>query len=258
MNESDAESLELFPRHEPGLHRLRRMRAGELPSPEAEQVRAHLATCPACQGRVAQLELEEAQAREAVPFARLADGVARRLLRRTSPLRHLSRVVGAMAAGAVALVAVQALRAPSRYTGVKGSSDLLLYVGGVGEPRRVQGDAELQVGERVRLQYEAGEHRYLAVLSVDERGQVTPLYPERGESQPAERGGMRMLPQSIAFDGAGRERLVAVFSDDPLPIESLVEAAHAGFTRAGSLAVMGPLGLGAEEIDRTVIKPGTP
>jgi len=80
VNEASAESLDLFPRHEVGLHRLRRLRAGELPSAEAAQVQAHTASCAACQGRLAQLESEEAARHLGVKVATLYAYVSRGLL----------------------------------------------------------------------------------------------------------------------------------------------------------------------------------
>jgi hypothetical protein len=246
--------LELTPRHELGLHLLRRLRAGELAGIERDQAQRHVDACATCRDRMAQLATEDAQVRVALPFATLADGVARRSAASPGRRRWVAPVSLASAALVAALIAPQLLR-PTPRNGIKGGSDLQLYVGGVGEPRRVLGEPALQAGERVRLEYAAGEHRFLAVLSVDERGEVTPLYPPGGVSRPIERGGARLLPNSVAFDGSGRERLVAVFSDAPLQVTDLLAAAHADFARAGSLAKMEPLGLGAEEIDRTVLKP---
>ena len=40
-------------------------------------------------------------------------------------------------------------------------------------------------GERLRIGYQPGEHRYLLSLSIDDRGEVTPLYPERGRQPDA-------------------------------------------------------------------------
>ena len=39
-------------------------------------------------------------------------------------------------------------------------------------------------GERLRIGYQAGRPPYLLSLSIDDRGEVTPLYPERGPSLP--------------------------------------------------------------------------
>jgi hypothetical protein len=115
----------------------------------------------------------------------------------------------------------------------------------------------LKPGERVRLRYQADGHPFVLVLSIDEQGQVTPLYPQTGQSLPAEPGGA-LLPQSVAFDGAGRERLVAVFSDEPLAVDAAVTRARAAFDQAGSLSSLGALGVGAEEAARTVQKPERP
>jgi hypothetical protein len=252
-----AEGIDLRPRHEPGLHELQRWRAGELPEAKRARVQDHVDGCSTCRARLVEMTAHDAHARSVLPFERLADGVARRSLNR-QPRAVWRPVVGvALAAGLAALVVPGLVRPPSG-NGIKGGgSDLRLYVGGVDEARRVLGEPVLQPSERIRLGYAAGDHRYLAVLSIDEQGQVTPLYPAAGASRPIGRREEQLLPDSIAFDGRGRERLMAVFSDAPLAVEELVAAAQARFASAGALSKMPPLGLGAEEIDRTVLKPGT-
>ncbi len=45
---------------------------------------------------------------------------------------------------------------------------------------RVDGDEPLAAGERLRIGYQPGGHRYVLSLSIDQRGAVTPLYPEAG------------------------------------------------------------------------------
>jgi hypothetical protein len=111
----------------------------------------------------------------------------------------------------------------------------------------------------VRIGYHAGAHRYLLSLSIDERGQVTPLYPEAGRSVAlgkAVGAAPRYLPDSVEFTDAGTERLYVIMSDEPIEVEAARRAARAAFDRAkGDILRMPALGLPGEQFQRTFIKP---
>ena len=68
--------------------------------------------------------------------------------------------------------------------GIKGGAGMTVRVAGAAGQRnaRGRGDRAAGAGERVRIGYQRGGHRYLLSLSIDERGVVTPLYPEQGAS----------------------------------------------------------------------------
>lgn len=225
---------------------LRRLHAGELPAPEATQARAHVAGCTAC-GAVLK-EVEDAQARfEAeVPFERFAAQVERAATRqqaqatRRPQWERAARPLAAMAATVLVLVGVGRFMASRdatepRRNGLKGGAVAELRIGGDGPQRTAQArqPEPLAPGERVRLGYEAGAHRYVLAVSVDARGEVTPLYPEVGESLPVEPGpGMHWLPDSLEFTGSGAERVVLVLSDAPLRVEDVTRAARDAFEAA--------------------------
>lgn len=265
MNLVEAGSIDLFPAECRNRHALRRLRAGELVGEDAARLSAHAAGCARCARIQRELEAEDAAVRAAVPLeklqARLEDAAAAKVV----PLRRISRaapvIALALAAGIAGLVL--APRLASRQVAVenrtKGGLGLEVYVGGVGEPRRVDGrEVALGAGENVRLKVHGNGHRYVAVVSVDENGQVSPIYFSNGESLPLA-GAEELLPQSIAFDGRGRERLVVLFSDGPLARDAVESAAQRAFEKSGGLSGMGRLGLeGVEELDRTVLKPGSP
>jgi len=117
--------------------------------------------------------------------------------------------------------------------------------------------ALLSPGERVRIGYRAVQHRFVTVLSVDQLGEMKPIYPERGESLPASNGAaMVYLPESLEFTGSGAERVIVILSDVPLQVASAVEAAHKAYEAAGrELSRMAPLPLQGEQFTRMVQKP---
>ena len=80
---------------------------------------------------------------------------------------------------------------------------------------RVDATEPLSAGERLRIGYQTGGHRYLLSLSIDEHGEVTPLYPEQGASLTVPAGvpsATHFLPDSLELTGAGLERIIVVLS----------------------------------------------
>ena len=252
-----------------GELRLRRHFVGEAPD---EAITAHLETCEVCRARVSALVEEERDFQARIPVDRFVAGIEAKLearkVRQASPTpRVLQRWVAPLSAVAAAAAVIVAIGLPPTerdtprpgYHGLKGSGAVVdLYVGGVGGSRVAASREPLRDGERVRIAYRPGPWAYLAVVSVDEDGVVSSIYPEAGESLPVggEAGETRMLPDSIAFDGRGLERIVTVFSPDPLAEGVIADAATAAFDRAGGdLEQMGDLDLPGEQFHRIVIKP---
>lgn len=252
---------------------LRRLQAGELAAAEASRARTHAAACGAC-GTVLK-GIEEAQARfEAeLPFERFEAGVARAVERqrrqqapRVAPRRWVPAAV-ALAASVLVVVLVRPFldtdtQDPRRgLNGIKGGGAAAeLRIGGGPGPQRDARPGEplaLEPGERVRLGYQAGEHRYVAALSVDAQGEVTPLHPETGESAPVEHAAdLHWLPGSWELTGSGAERVVLVLTDAPLPVESLVDAARRAFDAAGGVVEqMPPLAVPGEQTHWVLLKP---
>jgi hypothetical protein len=256
------------PSEHPSEWTLRRLHAGELPTAEATQTRTHAASCERC-GTVLR-EAEEAQRRfEAeVPFERFAAGVERAAEKagkqRGSAPDSSRRWVGplvAMAATVLVVVAVRPLLAEAPVPGVrtKGGATAELRVGG-GESQRVaRTDAPeaLAPGERVRLGYTPDTRKYVLALSVDAVGEVTPLYPESGQSLPVEVGaGTHWLPGSLEFTGTGAERVVLVLTDSPVTVEDASAAARKAFEAGGrDVAKMPALDVAGDQTHWMLLKP---
>ncbi|HVV17444.1 MAG TPA: ACP synthase [Polyangia bacterium] len=263
----------------PGTLALRRHRAGEALS-DRGAVDLHLAACGACRARLRELDDEQRRFESQISFDRFSAGVERAARRpaprsRATPRAWLYSAV-AMAAG-VAIVVT--LRPPGRSADsrvpvgvygvdpnprgdrVKGGAGMTVVVAGTAGQRiaRVDGDEPLAAGERLRIGYQPGGHRYVLSLSVDQRGAVTPLYPEGGASLsvpdgPAE--ATRYLPDSLELTGAGIERIFVVLSDAPIDVEAARRAAKDAYDRAGGdLGQLTRLGLAGEELWRSFAKP---
>jgi hypothetical protein len=249
---------------------LRRHRAGEA---LGEPIAAHAASCAECKARLRALDDEQRRFESAISFDRFAAGVERaaRGSRVPSPRRLPARVWAlptlAMAA-AVAVVVTFHGREPAtavdpgvRGSRIKGGAGMTVRIAGAAGQRTaaVEATERLAAGERLRLGYQTGGHRYLLSLSIDEHGEVTPLYPERGASL-AVPGGVgsatHFLPDSLELTGAGLETIVVLLSDQPIDLEAARKAARAAYDRAGGdLSRLPPLGLPGEEFKRMFAKP---
>ena len=91
-------------------------------------------------------------------------------------------------------------------------------------------------GARIRFRYSSPEWDYLMVVSVNEQGEVAPLYPgEPGQSIPVVRGAGIPLPGAVELDGyVGTERFFALFSAAPLDLGQVRAAVEAARRDAGA------------------------
>lgn len=248
---------------------LRRLHAGELPASEAVRARTHAAACEQCNAVLREAEQAQRQFEAAHPFERFEEGVRRaeERARRQERARSATsqRWVGplvALAATVLVVVAVRPLLATNAVPGVRtkgGAVAELRIGGGEGSQRVARTDAPepLAPGERVRLGYSPDSRKYVLALSVDSAGEVTPLYPEAGESLPVEPGaGTHWLPDSLEFTGSGAEQVVMLLSDTPMRVEDATAAARQAFEASGrDLARMPPLDMDGDQTRWMLLKP---
>ena len=115
----------------------------------------------------------------------------------------------------------------------------------------------LAPGERIRVGVQPGSRRFLFAISIDDKGVVTPLYPEAGTSLAVASGGaMQYLPDSLELTGRGSERLIVLLTDAPLALDVVRAAATAAWERAGGhLSRLPNLAVGGEQFHRIFLKP---
>jgi len=244
---------------------LRRLHAGEL---IADDAAAHADACADCRARGKALDEEQRRFEQEISFDRFAAGVERAARRteapRRAPLRTLRFMLPTLSlAAGVALFVGLTGKHQTAHNGIKGGAAITVRVSaGDTGPQRFAAESApeaLAPGERVRIGYQPGPRRYLLSLSIDERGQVTPLYPEAGRSVAVSKAvgeGLRYLPDSIEFTDAGAERLFVILSDQPIDVDAARRAARASFDRAkGDILRMPSLALPGEQFQRTFIKP---
>jgi hypothetical protein len=251
---------------------LRRRRAGEALGPDGPAIDAHAASCADCRARVRALDDEQRRFEQEISFDRFAAGVERaarstRTVRRPIRARVWLPSLAGLAAAAAALVLMvrspgdESVRFRDPYVGIKGGAGITVRVAGVDGQRnaRVDSTEPLARGERLRIGYQAGAHRYLLALTVDEHGVVQALSPEKGQSLALPDGAARAtryLPDSWELDGTGVERIIVVLSDQTIDVDTAVRAARAAYGKAGgNLARMPSLDLPGEQFVRTFAKP---
>jgi hypothetical protein len=258
---------------------LRRLWTGELTAPERPEVEAHTASCARCRTRLKELDDEQRRFEREISFDRFSAGVERaaRTPRRVVPAHNTTSRWAFPALGLAAALALTVVFAPRLRPGdnlsamnrIKGGGGITVQIAGAGAgPQRtaaVDTAEPLSPGERIRIGYQPGAHRYLTSLSIDEQGTVTPLYPEAGRSVPvgvrvdsggASASATRYLPDSVEFTGRGTERLIVILGDRPLEVEAVKQAARAAFQKAGgNLGRLAPLDLPGEQFHRNFVKP---
>ena len=266
---------------------LRRRRAGETLGADGPAIEAHASTCAECKARIRALDDEQRRFEAAISFDRFAAGVERaaRQPRRVSAprsptARWLFPALSLAAALALTITFAPRLRPDAGNrdgdsdqgdrvigtNGIKGRSaggSITVQVGGQGNtPQRtasIDAPEPLSPGERIRIGYQPGGHRYVTSLSIDDHGEVTAIYPEAGRSLPIGRGAAtatRYLPDSVEFTGKGSEQLIVVLSDQSLDVDAVKQAAHAAYQKAGGdLGRLPSLDLPGEQFSRTFVKP---
>jgi hypothetical protein len=254
-----------------GELKLRRLWAGESLGEGAAAVLEHAAACAHCRARLKELDDQQRRFQDEISFDRFAAGVERAARRPAAPARLRNAGVRWLApalgmAAALALIVTFVSRgdgdgdhATNRTKGGGSGVTVRIAAPERGTQRSASADTPeaLSAGERIRIGYQSGAHRYLTAISVDDTGAVTALYPEAGRSVTVPRGSeTRYLPDSLEFTGKGAERLMVVLSDEPLEMEVVKRAARAAFEKAkGDILHLPPLELPGEQFHRSFLKP---
>lgn len=224
----------------PGELALRRLLAGEQVD-FAEHVRA----CAECSARLERFREEQRAFEREIPFERFAAGVEKsaRVQQRPAPAR---RWFGVAAAAAALFIAVFAVR-DEPVNRVKGGATADFVVAGVDGQRDAAAVEKLNPGERLRIGVSGA--KYALVVSIDERGEVSPVYDEVVTGQ-------TWLPESIEFTGSGRELVLVVLSDERQSTSAVSIALRRRFDAVkGDLSQLGVIDVPGSQLHRTFIKP---
>ena len=193
---------------------------------ETSKVAPHLAGCERCRARVARMEREGEDFRRFVLPATL-DAV----LEKNAPRRRKAWLwlvaIAPVAAAAALIVSLQPTQPPEGYVGEKGGMSLIAYLGSPGGTKAVVDGQAVDPAAQLRFSVAPRGRCNLWLVSVDESGQISRIYPAEGE------GGATVskqgpLPGGAVLDGrAGLERFYAVCSPAPLRYEDLTKSVRA-------------------------------
>ena len=217
----------------------------------ANAAKSHIDSCATCRTRWRELNEDKEKFQQFV-FPRTLEKVASRViapsffdrLRIAGPWKVFGPMVGAAAAAAIAVGVFYADGPGTQtedevYVGIKGnkiSQDVTLK----GDARiamdvvalrasegqfPVKAGSVLRPGDKIQFQVNPGNAKYVMIGSRDGSGAFTVYYPFGGEKSAAIERGTHVLPRSVELDAvAGSEKLVAVFSSEPVDAKALKQA----------------------------------
>lgn len=228
-------------------HELVQYALGEMDDTSKRALEGRLAADPAAQERLQSIEIGHAAAADHLNVAVDSAKILERLdAPEPSRLAKWWPAIGLVAAlAAVPVVVLTQDPTTGSSTRTKGLAPTLeLYVNELGGPRRADDGVHLGEGDAIQFKYRADGHRFLFVLSVDEAGRISPLYPDAPtESIAVNPAGLNVLDGSIILDDVvGPERIFAVFSKAPIPygeLEAAIETTRRSGTDVTSLPEIG-------------------
>lgn len=243
---------------------LRSLAYGELTDAEAQAVQAAVDADPRARARLAALRAE------AAAFTGDAATASVRILERLEEveapppvaLAGWRRLVPLFAVAAGALVVAPLVNDETSgpettlTTRTKGGgAGLVMFVKDAEGVRRAQDGARLTAGDAIQFRYDAGGHPHLFVVSVDARGVVSPLYPDRaGASLAVQPEGTHVLEGSVILDDAvGPERIFAIFSDRPRRFEELEAAARRALDDGAALDGLSRLPVQGDDVEQVSV-----
>jgi len=204
--------------------------------PERSALSQHLDGCEVCKARLARMEKEGEDFRRFVLPATLDAVVEANTRRRFSfSFNGWYMAVPAMAAAAALAVLVvpkigrQDERPADDYVGEKGGLALTVWTTSERGPTNIADGGRVNPSAALRFSVRPGNVKncHLWLLSVDEAGQISRIYPTQGDKG-AQISQKTSLPGGAVLDGkTGLERLYAVCSPEPIAygqVESAVRA----------------------------------
>lgn len=248
----------------PGALTLRRVQIGEAVGADVNE---HVASCDVCRAEIARFAEEQRQFEQEISFDRFAAGVERaaRQAPKTPVRRRWPQTVLALAAGLMLIAGVQLVLAAIEPVGsgnrLKGGASVQVVVAGSGPQRGASENAAvpeaLAAGERVRIGITPDRWRFALVVSIDDAGEVTPIYAEGDRSLQIPSGkDVVWLPDSLEFTGKGLEHVVIVLTSEPIAIEKVIEPLRLALRDArGDVTKLGSLPVPGEQFHRTFLKP---
>jgi hypothetical protein len=190
--------------------------------PVRSAISGHVQGCEDCRAHLLTMERQGDDFMRYV-YPSTVDALLPKTARRRWSWAAVLAPVGALAAAAVVLV-VNRGPAPD-YIGTKGVAIKLdVYAGLESGAHALSDKDQVPASAALRFRIQPARPCHLGIVSVDEHGEVSQLYPQSGDVAPTlER--VETLPGGAILDGQpGPERIFAVCSADPLPMQKVETA----------------------------------
>ncbi len=201
------------------------------------EAKAHLDGCPLCQKRWTELNEDKARFEQFV-FPRTLQKLEERLAAPTlmERLRAGWKLLVPAAAGIVAASLAAAVYVGGKdrtqteddvYIGIKGSASLEVFANRPESNQffSVKPGTVLKPKDKIRFVVNSAGSKYLLIASRDGAGAFTVYHPFGAQQSGQVSTGRVELPGSVELDEVtGSERLIAVFSDSPVPADAVKSA----------------------------------
>jgi anti-sigma factor RsiW len=219
--------------------------------PKGSPLARHLAECPKCTARLAEMR---AQGEEFLQYVYPATVEAVEAAAAPAPWwrRRWLALVPTLAAAAAVAFMLRPVGPPDDYVGEKGGGGLGLsvFVQGNAGARSVRDGEAIRADAALRFRVRAQKACRLWILSLDEKGQVSRLYPAEGTGGAAV-SGQADIPGGAVLDGqSGPERIWAVCTPTPATWKSLAKVIQ-------SATGPGPEGVRTRPPTTSGLPPGT-
>jgi hypothetical protein len=193
--------------------------ARELDAPAKAELLDHVRRCRRCRTRLDALF----RSRERFSLQLVVPAWLEPAARRRSVRRNVWLSCSAITLAACALLAIDAR--PRAIERAKGQAYVGFFVKHGSHVQRGSPERPLRPGDHVRFTYTTLAARYLAIMSVDRAAHVSIYFPEGARAALVEPGVDVALPSAVELDESlGEERIVAVFCEEPLPLQQLTAA----------------------------------
>lgn len=216
---------------------LHRWHIGELSEDEGKHILSHVNECADCRSKLRTLEAEQQQFRASISFDRFARGVEKKN-RQADHLRPsrswLFTIFGTCAVATTILLLL--LPRTFQTNRIKGDlTDATVRIAGLGGQRSTKPNTieKLSKDERLRIGFRTSTPAFLIVLSIDDQGEITPVYPESGPGlQVFPSQNTQYLPDSLEMTGRGQERLFLFLTANLITVETAHSALDQAFVHS--------------------------
>ncbi|MBI5507891.1 MAG: DUF4384 domain-containing protein [Deltaproteobacteria bacterium] len=192
-----------------------------LADPTHSAVREHVEACDHCEARLAEMERLGTEFQRFV-FPATVDKVVAVTERRPFFALPWIGVLAPMAAAAAVVLVLLPEKPPADYVGLKGSGlSLTPFVATPSGPKALADHDRVPRGAGLRFKVHADQACYLTLLSLDDAGQVSELYPTSPEPALIAAGETTLQGGIRLDDQAGSEQFFAVCTEAPVPMSEL-------------------------------------